>query len=87
MGFWFPAQRGHVDATAISSKVTAHFRRHRIEGCYHRCRHTYGTGLLQAGLNLRIVQTLMRHESLTSTAAYLAVDEDERAAAIRLLVA
>lgn len=86
-GFWFPAGRSHIQSTALSTKVTAHFRRHRVEGSYHRCRHAYGTNLIRAGVNLRIVQTLMRHEALASTAAYLAVDEDERADAIALLVA
>lgn len=85
-GYWFPTGRGHIASTNLSSKVTAHFRKHGVEGSYHRCRHAYGTSLLRAGVNLRIVQTLMRHEALTSTAAYLAVDEDERAAAVRLLV-
>jgi site-specific recombinase XerD len=29
-------------------------------------------------VNVRVVQTLMRHESLSSTMIYCAVDEDER---------
>jgi integrase/recombinase XerD len=34
--------------------------------------------LLRAGTNVRVVQSLMRHESLDSTMTYTAVDEDER---------
>jgi site-specific recombinase XerD len=56
-----------------------------IAGSIHRARHSYATTLLRAGANVRVVQTLMRHSSLATTAAHCAVDEDERAAAIRLL--
>jgi Phage integrase family len=43
----------------------------------HRCRHVYATRLLRSGVNIRVVQQLMRHASLQTTAAYTAVDEDE----------
>jgi integrase/recombinase XerD len=49
-----------------------------IEGSIHRCRHTYATHLLRAGTNVRVVQELLRHKSLTSTQIYTAVSEDER---------
>ena len=57
-------------------------RKHGISGSIHRARHAYGTMLLRSGVNIRVVQTLMRHESITSTQAYTAVDEHERASAI-----
>lgn len=84
-GYWFPSTHGSIHSDQISARVTAFFREFGITGSYHRCRHTYGTGLLRGGTNLRVVQTLMRHESLATTAAYLAVDDDERADAIRKL--
>ena len=56
-----------------------------IEGSLHRCRHTYATELLRAGANIRVVQTLMRHASLSSTQIYTAVDENERREGIRRL--
>jgi site-specific recombinase XerD len=34
---------------------------------------------------MRVVQELMRHQSLETTALYLGVDEDEKVAAIGLL--
>jgi integrase/recombinase XerD len=42
---------------------------------------------LRSGANVRTVQTLMRHASLSSTMIYCAVDESERRDAIRRLAA
>ena len=88
-GWWFPtrAAAGHVTSLAVSTMTSKLFAAHGIEGSMHRCRHTYATELLRGGANIRVVQTLMRHESLTSTQIYTAVDEDERRAAINRLVA
>ena len=58
-----------------------------IEGSHHRCRHAYGTALLASGANLRVVQELMRHESVTSTQMYTRVTDDERRRAVERLVA
>lgn len=89
-GFWFPARdvrntTGHVNGRSISTLVTRHFARLGVEGSIHRCRHTYCTALLRSGANVRVVQTLMRHESLATTAGYAAVDEAERLAAVQQL--
>ncbi len=56
-----------------------------IEGSIHRCRHVFGTRLLRQGVHIRTVQKLMRHASLSTTANYTAVDEDELRAAILTL--
>lgn len=91
LGYWFPSRKGsktpHIAGTSVSAIVTRHFRSLGIEGSSHRCRHSYATNLLRNGANIRVVQTLMRHESLATTAKYTAVDEDERALAIGGLVA
>jgi integrase/recombinase XerD len=90
-GYWFPSPVNEdqcVRTVGVSAKVARRFRAVGIErGSIHRLRATYGTNLLRSGVNLRIVQTLMRHASLAMTEHYLGVDEDERAAAIRLLAA
>ena len=89
-GYWFPHQRipGHpVGPVSVSRQVTQLFGPLGIEGSSHRCRHTFATNLLRNGVNIRIVQTLMRHDSLATTAAYLHVTDSEQTLAIASLVA
>lgn len=88
-GWWFPtcSATGHVTSMHVSTKTTELFAANGITGSIHRCRHTFATELLRAGVNVRVVQTLMRHESLDSTMVYCAVDEVERRDAIALLMA
>lgn len=87
-GYWFPgAQNGHMDSQRISLTVSKLTSAMGITGSIHRGRHAYGTRLLRAGVNIRVVQRLMRHESLETTAGYLAVMGDEENAAIKLLTA
>lgn len=86
-GWWFPspAHDGHISGNAVTILVGRLFRQLQIDGSIHRARHSYGTTLLRAGANMRVVQTLMRHSSPATTALYTAVDEDELRAAINLL--
>lgn len=87
-GWWFPTTRssvGHVTSGGVSTMTSRLFAAHHIEGSVHRCRHTFATELLRAGVNIRVVQTLMRHECLSSTQIYTAVDEIECRDAINLL--
>jgi integrase len=88
-GWWFPCRDGddHTASKTISTLTTRLFKANNLTGSIHRCRHTYATELLRAGVNVRVVQTLMRHQSLASTMIYTAVDEVERRDAIALLVA
>lgn len=88
-GYWYPTRSeiGHVRSASVSRGVARLFADLGIEGSIHRARHTYGTRLLRGGVNLRVVQTLMRHESLATTQLYLEVTEDERMNAIHALKA
>lgn len=85
-GYWFPSPYGgHIQSDTVSIGVGKLFDGLSIEGSVHRCRHVYGTRLLRAGVNIRRVQTLMRHATLETTALYTAVSEDELRDAINLL--
>lgn len=90
-GFWFPSSRaslgGHVGSVWVTTATTRVFAAQGVEGSIHRMRHTFATRLLRSGVNVRVLQSLMRHASLNSTMIYCLVDEDERRDAIALLMA
>lgn len=87
-GWWFPSTRsqtGHLTSKALTGRTTRLFADLGMDGSFHRLRATYGTRLLRAGINIRVVQRLMRHDSLASTEHYLGVAENELEAAIAAL--
>jgi site-specific recombinase XerD len=57
------------------AKLRAGIDNERLTG--HSLRHSYGTELVRAGVDLRTVQELMRHESLATTQIYTAIDEEQ----------
>lgn len=78
-GYWFPAysaQRdaAHISSHAVSAAISGAMSRAGFQGKPHQLRHFYGTELVRAGVHLRVVQTLMRHESPATTAIYTEVD-------------
>jgi site-specific recombinase XerD len=90
-GWWFPARlgrEGHIQSRSVSdlmkrAKDRAGIHNERLTG--HSLRHAYGTDLVRAGVDLRTVQELMRHESLATTQIYTAIDDEQmRAGIIRL---
>lgn len=88
--YWFPAYRSqtsaeHITATAVSQAISTTMHRAGFHGKPHQLRHFYGTELVRAGVNLRVVQTLMRHESPATTAIYTEVDADQLRAGISQL--
>lgn len=84
-GWWFPSYHRPgepIRPHAVYRRTHDLFQRLGISGGTHRMRHTYGTQLARSGTQLRVVQELMRHQSLATTARYLEVSEEERSAAI-----
>lgn len=53
-----------------------------VQATAHQLRHFYATELLASGADIRIVQTLMRHENLSTTAIYTKVSEEQQRAAL-----
>lgn len=88
-GYWFPADNaaGHMKANSVSDTVGKTMRRAGVSGGAHRLRHWFGTTLLDRGVDVRVVQELMRHSNLATTAIYTKVSDEKRAAAIALLAA
>ena len=77
--FWFPTYtatrvEGHVSAHAVSGAIRGAMLRAGFDAKPHQLRHFYGTTLVRAGVHLRVVQELMRHESPATTAIYTEVD-------------
>ena len=52
---------------------------------WHDLRHTFGSRLLMRGADIRSVQELMRHKTLTTTLRYAHLSTDHRIAVVRLL--
>lgn len=90
IGYWFPAygkqtSAPHVSSHAVSAAIAGAMQRAGFKGKPHQLRHFYGTELVRAGVNLRIVQTLMRHESPATTAIYTRVNVEQLRAGIAQL--
>ena len=75
-GHWFPSPTRpgqHVTAKTVGTVIARALRRAGIDATAHQLRHHFATSLLEAGVDSRIVQTLMRHASLATTGRYLGV--------------
>lgn len=89
--WWFPARDGS-DAPILGASVTdvisGVMRRVGItdrELTPHSLRHSCGTELGEAGVDLRVIQEILLHESIQSTQIYTGVSERRKLDAIAML--
>lgn len=91
--WWFPARRGrdgHVTGHAVTCLITRAKVRAGITDpklTPHSLRHAFGTDLVEAEVDIRVVQELMMHESLATTQIYTGVSERRKRAGIHALPA
>lgn len=89
--WWFPAYDAepgdcpHVGAHAVSAAIGHAMRRAGFSATPHALRHWFATSLLEAGVDIRTLQKLMRHESIASTQIYTAVSGRRERDALNLL--
>ena len=86
--WWFPAgdgRVGHVSGNSVSAVVSRAFERIDAPVTAHMLRHWFATQLLAAGVDIRVVQELLGHESLGTTALYTAVSDTQKRNAIERL--
>lgn len=85
-GFWLPGpDRGHQRRESVSGTIKEAMIRAGVPGSAHSLRHWFGTALVEAGVDLRTVQTLLRHQNLATTEIYTKVSERRRADGIERL--
>lgn len=89
--YWFPSYAAqnpalpHVARQAVGQAIAHAMKRAGLRATPHQLRHWYGSTLLERGVDVRIVQELMRHRSLQSTQIYTRVSDRQRQAAIAML--
>ena len=78
--WWFPSpiNPGPIQPNSVGYTIKRAFAKAGIKMTAHQLRHTFATELLAAGADVRIVQELMRHESIQSTALYANVSHDQQ---------
>lgn len=84
-GYWFPSHSRpgrSIRGVSLSSCISKAMHRAGVPASAHSLRHWYATELLEAGADVRTVQTLLRHASLATTALYLRVNPERQKRAV-----
>ncbi|CAD5999084.1 tyrosine-type recombinase/integrase [Agreia sp. COWG] len=77
--WWFPARGGrpgYVSSASVTNLITLAKKRAGITDprlTPHSLRHAFGTDLVDNGVDIRVIQELMMHESLATTQIYTGV--------------
>lgn len=89
--WWFPGRKDPtrpIRPGSVSDLIADAIRRAGIRDpklTPHSLRHSFGTDLVEAGVDIRVVQTLMMHESLSTTQIYTRVSEARKREGISAL--
>ena len=87
-GYWFPARggrEGHIHGSSVTERITDAKRRAGITDprlTPHSLRHAFGSELVEENVDIRVVQELMMHESLSTTQIYTHVSERRKTEAV-----
>ena len=87
-GYWFPTftnESNHVGSEAIRRTIIDAFSRVGVTMTPHQLRHYFATALLASDVDSRIVQKLMRHANLSTTALYMGVTMTQQQNALKQL--
>lgn len=87
--WWFPSPNGgHIKPASVTDAIGNAIRRAGITDpklTPHSLRHSFGSELVDAGVDIRVVQELMLHEDLSTTQIYTRVSDSRKRAGIELL--
>lgn len=89
--YWFPARggkSGHILPGSVSDQVRDAKRRagiHDPKLTAHSLRHSFGTDLVEAGVDIRVIAELMGHESVATTQIYTEVSAERKRSGLHAL--
>lgn len=89
--YWFPARAdrpGHIRASSVTDLITKAKLRAGIldpKLTPHSLRHSFGTDLVEQGVDIRVVQELLVHQNLGTTQVYTGVSENRKQDGIHTL--
>lgn len=89
--WWFPARDGTdkpISGASVTNLVTRAKKRAGITDqnlTPHSLRHSFGSDLVEQGVDIRVVQELLLHEDLSTTQIYTRVSEKRKRAGIEAI--
>lgn len=78
-GWWWPNRIHHgepVRSSSISVSIRNAFLRCGYDVTAHQLRHYFASTLLAQGVDSRVIQRLMRHQTIQTTARYMGVSDE-----------